>query len=133
MSDGWWLVAAAIVMWSVVLRARLRLLQATGPGGIAMATGRRDPFLLTAPLDEHGLYASRRLEDGRWLGVQPRTFGEVQLGITIAAHDDVGEALDQAGWQRAWTYASREDALVAMEFWDGISPAEPGGWKRRTF
>lgn len=87
--------------------------------------------LLAGAVDEHGLIASRRLDDGRWLCVQPLLFDRAQLAITVDPGATVGVALARAdfgSYADTWDYATREAATFAMCHWDGAG--EPTGWIR---
>ena len=84
-------------------------------------------FFPTAAVDENGLYASRRLDDGRWLCVEPMLYQRARLAISCGVGATVKEALNTGfGYADVWEYETREAAIVAMEMWDGT----PTGWTR---
>jgi hypothetical protein len=83
-------------------------------------------------LDELGFYATRELEDGHWLAVEPQTFGRARLGVS-ALHSLYGGGIRAAfrlGYGDVFDYASREAAIAAMAQWDG--DGEPEGWSRHA-
>jgi hypothetical protein len=83
----------------------------------------------TAGIDAGGHYATRQLPDGRWLCVDPLTYQRARLCLSHAAGADVATALSEGyGYDEVWDYETREDAIVAMEMWDGSG--QPTGWTR---
>src|SRR4051812_920146 len=79
-------------------------------------------------LDEHGFYASRRLAVGRWLAVEPQTFGRARLCL-IGIGETLGAALAaNYGYIDVWDYPSKHAALEALRTWDGVG--EPTKWSR---
>jgi hypothetical protein len=85
-------------------------------------------FFPVAPVDADGLYASRQIEGGRWLTIEPLTFQRARLCRSAGAGDTVRQALHAGGgYSDVWEYASREEALVALEMWNGNMPT---GWRR---
>lgn len=84
----------------------------------------------TGPVDEQGFYATRELEDGHWLAVEPLTFGRARLGrsgLHTLYGGGAAEAFEQ-GFADVFDYPSRELAIAAMLEWDG--EGEPAGWTR---
>jgi hypothetical protein len=80
------------------------------------------------PLDAHGFYATRHLDDGRWLVVEPQMFGRARLCV-VGAGEDLGAALaEHFGYLAVWDYPSKAAALEALNTWNGIG--EPTGWSR---
>jgi hypothetical protein len=91
-----------------------------------MAT--EEPFTLEGPIDALGFYAHRQLADGRWIAVEPQTFGRARL-VLVDAAPDLTEALTiHFGYADVWDYDSKAAAVLALEAWDGVG--EPTGWTR---
>jgi hypothetical protein len=60
----------------------------------------------------------RQLDDGRWLGVAPMTYGKGRLFVD----------LDRCGFTACYCYSSVALAIVAMATFNPEQEDEPDGW-----
>lgn len=76
-----------------------------------------------------GVICEKRLQDGRWVGVTPQLFGTYLLWVEESvALKETG--IRDGGFDRCWTYPTREQAAHAFDSYQWYSDQPETGWIR---
>lgn len=83
--------------------------------------------LAPGELDALGFYATRQLEDGWWLALEPMTFGRARIARSVLGADTAAEAF-ALGYDDVWEFPTRDAGLEQLRTWNGLG--DPRGWSR---